>query len=425
MQSSSHTSDTTDLSPPERRTSFRTLLGSMDRQFVVLAVAARLPTAMLPLGILLYVADRTGSYATGGLAVAALSVGGGLGGSLVGLAADRFGQRGVGTLVTSVQVLALGAFLVLGPGDVLPVTMGLAALIGLTNPQAGAMARSRWAVVARSRRDRRQFTSTAMAWEGAVDESSFVLGPVLVSTVAGLTEPAVGLVLALVLAAVTQIGFAVHPSALPGRGRSHHDEHRERAPLPLLQVGCLLVAMAGVGIVFGATQTGVAARMATAGTDELTGPVYAVMGVGSAIAGLLTTRLPQLFRLEARIACAGALIAVAGVAVSGAHQPLLLAAGCLLLGVALAPALVSSYALAERSAPRGWATTMMTLLGTANVVGVAAGAAVAGLLVDRVSPGAALLVDVAAGALVLVAGLVALLARSPATPTRSGAAAGG
>jgi hypothetical protein len=377
---------------------------------------------MLPLGILLYVADRTGSYATGGLAVAALSVGGGLGGSLVGLAADRFGQRGVGALVTAVQVLALGAFLVLGPGDDLRVTMGLAVLVGLTNPQAGAMARSRWAVVAGRRRDRLQFTSTAMAWEGAVDESSFVLGPVLVSMVASLTEPAFGLVLALVLAAVSQTGFAVHPTALPGRGRTHPDERRDRAPLPLVQVACLLVAMAGVGIVFGATQTGVAARMDTAGTDELTGPVYAVMGLGSAIAGLLTTRLPHRFRLEARIACAGALIAVAGAAISLAHQPFLLAAGCLLLGVALAPALVSSYALAERSAPHGWATTMMTLLGTANVVGVAVGAAVAGVLVDQLSPGAALLVDVAAGALVLIAGLVALLAGSPARRTRSAAA---
>jgi MFS family permease len=380
---------------------------TVDRPFLVLDVAVRMPTAMLPLGILLYVADRTGSFATGGLAVAALSVGGGLGGSLVGLAADRFGQRPVMLLATLVQVLALGAFLVLGPGDVLAVTMGLSVLIGLTNPQAGAMARSRWADLARLRGDRRSFTSTAMAWEGAVDESSFVIGPVLVGTVAGLTEPAVGLVLALVLAAVTQSGFALHRTALPGHGTTGHDDRRDRAPLPLVHVGCLLVAMAAVGLVFGATQTGVAARLA--GTDELTGPVYAAMGVGSAIAGLLTTRLPQAFRLEARIVCSGALIAIGGLASVVAHQPVLLAAACLLLGVALGPALVSSYALAERAAPRGWATTTMTMLGTANVAGVAAGAAAAGLLVDRVSPGAALLVDVVAGVLVLGAGVVALV----------------
>ncbi len=165
--------------------------------------------------------------------------------------------------------------------------------------------------------------------------------------------------------------------------------------------------------------------MALGGTDELTGPVYALMGVGSAVAGLLTTRLPQRFTLEARIAVGGGLTVLGGLASAVAHQPVWLAASCLLLGIALAPVLISAYALAERAAPEGWATTMMTGLATANIVGVAAGAAVAGVLVDRVSPGAALLVDIAAGVLVLTAGLVAVVGarRSPARPTRSAGAA--
>lgn len=40
--------------------------------------------------------------------------------------------------------------------------------------------------------------------------------------------------------------------------------HHTRAPLPVVHVGCLLVALAAVGLVFGATQTGVAARMVSA-----------------------------------------------------------------------------------------------------------------------------------------------------------------
>ncbi len=395
--------------PSSARTTFGTIISAVDRPFLVLDVAVRLPTAMLPLGILLYVADRTGSYGVGGLAVAALSIGGGVGGSLVGLTADRYGQRRVGLFATLVQALALSAFLFLGTHDLLPVTLGLAGLIGLSNPQAGAMARSRWAAVGRSRSDRRSFNSTAMAWEGAVDESSFVIGPVLVSTAAAMTEPTTGLALALVLAVLTQSGFALHSSSLPGRGARHAEESRQRLPPPVAHVGGLLVAMAAVGLVFGATQTGVAARMAAAGTDELTGPVYAVMGVGSAIAGLLTTRLPQAFRHEVRIGAAGVLMVLAGLASWVAIDPVSLGFACLLLGVALAPALISSYALAERAAPAGLATTMMTALSTANIVGVAAGSATAGVLVDQVSHGAALLVDVAAGVLVLGGGTVALV----------------
>lgn len=407
VQSAPPLAPSVDSLPP--RTTFRSLARATDRRFLALGMAVRLPTAMLPLGILLYVAETTGSFASGGLAVAALSIGGGLGGPLVGTAADRFGQRPVVLLATLVQVLGIGAFLLVGPLGLLGPSMALAAAIGLANPQGGAMARTRWAAIARGRRDRLSFTATAMAYEGAVDESSFVVGPVLVSTVAGLASPTAGLLLALALAAVGQTGFALHPSSLPGRrtAGTHAtvDAHRDRAPLPLAHVGFLLLAMAAIGLVFGASQTGVAARMADAGTEGLTGPVYALMGVGSAVAGLLTTRLPRGFGLASRIAVGGALLLAGGVLVAAAGPAYLLAPALLFLGLALAPALVSAYALAERAAPAGWGTTMMTALATANVVGVAAGAAVAGLLVDRVSTAAALLVVAVAGVLVLVGGL--------------------
>ena len=402
-------STTTASGPP--RTGYRTLLASADTSFVVLAAAARLPTAMLPLGILLYVADRTGSYGSGGLAVAALSIGGGIGGPLVGMAADHAGQRIVALGATLVQVLGLTALLVISDSAGLGVVLVAAAAVGLANPQAGAMARSRWAFMAKGRTDRGSYTATAMAWEGAVDETSFVVGPVLVGTVAGVVSPTVALVLALVLAATTQSAFGAHRSALPGRTPAGRLQDEARAPLPLARFTCLLLAMGAVGVVFGATQTGVAARMAENGTAGLTGPVYAALGVGSAVAGLLTTRLPAALTLPARIALGGALLVLAGLLTAPAQHAALLAAGCLLLGIALGPVLVSCYALAEHLAPPGWATTTMTALATSNVVGVAAGAAVAGVLVDQVSPGAALMVNCAAGVLVLVSGGLAGILR--------------
>ena len=120
--------------------------------------------------------------------------------------------------------------------------------------------------------------------------------------------------------------------------------------------------MAAIGLVFGSSQTGVAARLDGLGRDELTGAVYAMMGVGSAVAGLLTTRLPRSFGLAARIAAGGAGLVAAGLLLSWASAPLALAGACLVAGIALAPSLISSYALAERAAPQGWGTTMMTAL---------------------------------------------------------------
>ena len=84
-----------------------------------------------------------------------------------------------------------------------------------------------------------------------------------------------------------------------------------------------------------------------------------------------------------------------------------LALAGLLVGLGVAPVLVSCYSLAERAAPAGWGATMMTALATANVSGVAAGAAIAGQLVDRATPAVALLVVSVAGAVITVAGRAA------------------
>lgn len=392
---------------PSPRPSLRSVVGSAGPAFLTLDVAARLPAAMFPLGVLLLVQDRTGSYAEGGLAVAALSVGGGVGGPLVGALADRVGQRLVAVAATLVQVLSL-ATLLLVPGAGTGPTLALVAALGLANPQAGAMARTRWSARARGRADERPFVSTAMAFEGSVDEVSFVLGPVVVGTVATLVAPTAALVLALAVAAGAQVGFGLHPSALPGRGPRSGTRTTTRASLPVLPLLVLLLALLAVGTVFGATQTGVAARLALTGDDGLTGVVYGCMGVGSAVTALLTTRLPERFTHQRRIVASGALLVVAGWLLSLASAPGWMGAANLLVGVAVAPTLISAYALAERLAPAGWATTTMTALATANVVGVATGAALAGSLVDGAGPGAALRVLCASGAAVLLCGLAAL-----------------
>ncbi|ROR92454.1 MFS transporter [Nocardioides aurantiacus] len=388
---------------PVPRTSLTGVARAGGRDFLVLDAAARLPTAMLPLGLLLLVANRTGSYGTGGLAVAALSLGAAAGGPLVGALADRLGQRGVALVVTLVQAAALLTLLV--STLPLPLLLGLGAVVGLSNPQMGAMARTRWSARGRGRDDERGFVSAAMALEGALDEVSFVLGPVLVGTLAALVAPAAPLWLALGLAVVAHLGFGLHRSAL--RARPRRSAHEVHSPLPVARLAVLLLALGSVGVVFGASQTGLAARLALTGDDALTGLVYGVGAVGSAVTALLTTRLPERIGHELRIVVSGGAMVAAGLLLAAATTPLALAGAMLLLGTALAPTLISAYALAERLAPPDWATTTMTALSTANVVGVAAGAAAAGGLVDGAGPTAALLVVAVAGASVLLAGLVA------------------
>ena len=227
---------TTPSSPPQAtspaptgRTTFRTLAQATDRSFLVLGIAARLPTAMLPLGILLYVADRTGSFASGGLAVAALSIGGGLGGPLVRRrrgpvrpapgAARRDRRPGARhrRLPRAVRPRLAGADPGAGRGhrDGQP-----AGRRDGTDPLGGhSPASARPALLHRHRDGLR----------GRVDESSFVAGPVLVSTIAAARLPhrrpaaRPGW-----WRSSRRAGSALHHSALPGRSSSPVTAERTR-----------------------------------------------------------------------------------------------------------------------------------------------------------------------------------------------------
>lgn len=396
--------DTTLPAPVRASASYRTLIDDVGPGFLLLGFAGRLPGGMWPLGFLLYAAHALDSFALAGLVVGALSIGGGLGGPAMGVLADRFGQRIVGLAATVAgAVLLVGWMLVVNAGTPLPVVLVLAALVGASNPQVGSMARTRWEATARTRADRARYTGAAMALEGAIDETSFVVGPVLVSVLAGTVHPAAGLLAALVIGVIGQSGFALHRSALgPSGPRGGIAAGR---PIPVLALAPLVTAVVAVGVVFGSTQTGIAAHFTATGQDALAGGVYAFLGIGSALAGLLTTRIPDRIALPSRMIISAAALVVLAASLVVGSGPGTLAIACFLTGVAVGPVLITVYSQAGLVVPTGRTATVMTSLATATVVGVAMGAALAGQMVELGGARVALAVPSAAGVLALVAAL--------------------
>ncbi|BCJ77926.1 MFS transporter [Catellatospora sp. IY07-71] len=411
------------------RASYRDLVRLTGPWFLVLAFLARLPAAMGPLGVITLVVAATGSYGTGGLAAAAFGVGAALGGPVVGTLADRYGQRTVGIATALVDAVAYAALVGAVLGGVQAAVLLLAALAGFAMPQVGPLVRVRWAVLLGDRGQQRRLP-TAMAYEGAADEASFLAGPALVGVLALSGWAGAPLLLAAVLTVLAAVPFALHrtvppvlrapratatapagssvpatasPSGASVMTRSRTTSAAARvsavsgAPagearaagiaaaagqFPVGRVAVLVAAMSVIGVVFGATQTGVTAFADAIGAAGSAGLIYAVLGVGSALAGLAVAWLPESLGPVSRYVWSAAALVLGTAALLYAHSTATALAAVIVLGVTAAPYLISGYALAGRLSPPRHAGMVMTLLASGVVGGVSLGAALAGRLAD-------------------------------------------
>ena len=335
--------------------SYRELARSSGPWFLLLGLAARLPYAMLPLATLQWLRSGGASFTQAGGIAAAQSVAIALGGLMVGRVADRYGPRRVGIAAAVVNAAAVAGMIVAGPKGWV-----VAVLAGLTQPQVGPLVRVHWAL------RRPDLLPVALSFEAAADEASFILGPVIAS-----------LPIMLVLLLGAALPFA-----------RQYDDRRPAvtaaaAKVRWLPIAVLIGAMASVGAIFGAVQTGVTAHGGAGG-------LYALLGVGSGLSGLLS----GWFR-PSRTMCAVGL--VLGMSTFG-----LLPLAMVLGGATIAPYMVSLFVTAERLAA-GRVGTVIAMVSAGGPVGTAVGQLTAGWLADQhgaawafaVAPAAALVCAIA------------------------------
>jgi MFS family permease len=369
--------------------------------YVVVAFLGRLPMAMAQLGALLLVSTATGTYGLGGLAAGALAVANAIGAPVAGGLADRFGQRPVVLVQSLVGAASLAALTVLAQQDAGGAALvAVSAVTGLAMPQVGPLARVRWRpITAGTGAEQRRLVDAAFSYEGAVDEASFAIGPALVGVVAVALSPAGSLVTAAALLAVFGTAFALHPTARR-TATGPHVRPTGRLLTPAFAV--LIVAQSAVGVLFGATQTGTTVLATQAGQPGLAGLVHAVLGVGSAAAGIGTAFIPARIGHERRVlVAAAAMVALAWPLLLVGTLPALTAAVAV-LGFAIAPYMIGVFSLGERVVPAGRTGAAMTALASATGVGYALGSSVAGRLADLSGHRAAFAVTCTATVLALV-----------------------
>jgi MFS family permease len=380
--------------------------------FLLPGFAARQPFAMLTISIVLLVRHTTGSYGVAGAAAAATGVSMALFAPYGGRLADRHGQRAVlipGVLLHALSGLALTALALAHA----PLWTLFAAAVptGASVPQVGPMVRARWGVKLQGS----PLMGTAAAFESVTDELTFVFGPLLATALCTTVTPAAGLVTEAGLTLLGGLLFAARKSTQPAVTAAGHERVEHVSALRVPGVRVLIVAFLGIGSVFGGMQVSLAAFTESIGEPGLNGVLYGVFAAGNMLSGLVCGALAWKVAPERRLIIGYGALALTASGLWAAHSVLVLAGLGLLVGMCIAPALITGYTLVESLVSAGARTEAFTWLTGAVALGQAAAVTIAGQLEDRFWGGAGFLVPMG-GTLLALATLLALRSHLAARP---------
>jgi MFS family permease len=370
--------------------------------------AGRLPSAMVPLALLLMVQQQTGSYAVAGLTSATYGIAMAFMAPGLGRLADRRGPRPVLFAEAALYPLLLVALVavILG-GAPTPVVIGAAAAAGAATPLVSGTVRALWSRVDPAVRP------TAYALDATATELVFVAGPTAVAALAVLATPAVAILAAGVLAVVGALGIATSAAMrawVPVGGP------RTGVLTTALAPGMPRVLLSGSALMlgFGALEVAVPAFADAAGSPGMSGVLLAVWALGSVAGGLwfgarvVSASLPRQYRW-------GLLgVTIGLVPLAAISSPWVLGALLFLGGTAIAPTLTVQSTLVGSIAPAHATTEAFTWLSTIAFGASAVGAAVGGALIEGPAG--------VSGSLVLAAGAAGLAVAVTLVPGRRPAA---
>jgi len=226
-----------------------------------------------------------------------------------------------------------------------------------------------------------RYVDLAFSYEGAADEASFVLGPALVGVLGVLAGADGALLAAAALLVIFGSAFALHPTSevVP-----RHSEHAPTGGVRLWSSAFVVLTTAVflMGMLFGSIQTGTTVLATRQGHPDVAGLIHAVLGIGSMVAGLSLAVVPARVLYATRMAWSAAAMLLFALPLLVVHTIPQLVATIAVMGFAVAPYLISAFALAGLIVPPARIGTAMTFMAGGTGLGYAAGASLAGRAAD-------------------------------------------
>jgi MFS family permease len=361
-------------------------------RIIAAQLTARFPNGMTSLAILLHVEHVTGSYGAAGLVLAATSVGQAVSGPVTSRWMGMWGMRKVITLTMVICAVALTMIALVD--TVLPSYIALGLLAGLSTPPIQSAARTIYPKLVNSRQ-----LTPLYSLDASLQEIIWILAPVVITVVA--TQ--VGTWQALILIVVILLGGGAWFVLSPEVGRVRIPRSKRRFGKVLARPAVLLATVIGFLLIgaCAAVEAGVVATFGHGGLEA--GIVLAIFSVGSLAGGLSFGHIPMgPWAMARRMA-----IVAVGLTLTMISLDVFWLSGTLFLaGIGIAPALAVLFAMTSASVKFSDTAEAYGWVGTGQLIGAAAGSAVAGFLIDGVGPQGAY---VAAAIFAVVGALVAIV----------------
>jgi MFS family permease len=380
--------------------------------FCAAAFVMRMPLAIYPIGIVLIISARDGRYGFAGVLTACYIFGNAVGSPLLSVLVDRYGQRRL-IVPTGVVHAAAGVVLAIllrsdAPNWLLTIP---AVLFGFSYLSVGSLVRARWAHLY----DGQPELPTALSVESVLDEVIFVVGPLIATLLATHAEPVLVLYLGIALIAAGSLWLAgLHATEPPSHPRpetGHVSALRSRGMV------VITLATVAMGAVFASAEVSMVAFCGQHGHRSLSGVVLASMAAGSGLSGLVYGAVEWRLGVLRRFQMQSLMFAATPFALFAATNVPVLAVTAFVLGLGIAPALITMFALIQQIVPARSLTEGLSWVSTGLNVGYGAGAALVGAIADHHGARAAFFVVVTASVAMGLLGLAVRVQRGVVAPS--------
>lgn len=385
------------------------------KAFSAAGFVARFPLSMITLGIVTMLSETHGEYWLAGAVSATFALASGLIAPQVSRLVDRHGQRRVLVPAALIAVSALIGLMVATHLKAPNWTLFLFAILSGAIPSFSSFVRARWTELYRGTSK----LHTAFAFESVVDEVMFMVGPILAIGLSVTIFPEAGPLAATILLFVGSLLFAAQRSTEPPIHAQERSGGHSVIRLGSLQI--IVLTLAFIGAIFGTAEVTAVAFAEAQGNKAAASLTLSAYAAGSLVAGLafgmLKLKLPLARQLLVTIALAA--LTTLPLLVVGSISMLSLV--FFVAGVAVSPTIITSMALVEKLVPSSKLTEGMTWAITGIGIGMAAGSAAAGWVIDTYGPTSGFLVSITAGIVALVValagqGILQRSVRGTATP---------